>query len=71
MLLLFFLFSAWVDTAWELDFTETEPLDSRQESVITEDGLETFSQLHEGLSPFAEENGPTEVSSKLGAVVKL
>ncbi|KAJ6656043.1 hypothetical protein lerEdw1_004449 [Lerista edwardsae] len=51
---------AWVDTAWELDFTEAAPLDSRQESVITENGLEAFSQLHEGLSPFAAEHGPTE-----------
>ncbi|KAL8173693.1 UNVERIFIED_CONTAM: hypothetical protein K2H54_016628 [Gekko kuhli] len=53
--------SAWVDTAWELDFTETEPLDSRQESAITEDGLDAFSQLYEALYPFAaEELGATE-----------
>ncbi|XP_077162706.1 condensin-2 complex subunit D3 isoform X2 [Paroedura picta] len=53
--------SAWVNTVWELDFTETEPLDSRQESWITEDGLEAFSQLYKALYPFAaDEQGTTE-----------
>ncbi|XP_053126164.1 condensin-2 complex subunit D3 isoform X2 [Hemicordylus capensis] len=52
--------STWVDTIWELDFTETEPLDPRQESVITEDGLDAFTQLYKGLCPFADEHGTTE-----------
>ncbi|XP_078055001.1 condensin-2 complex subunit D3 [Mustelus asterias] len=41
--------TAWVDTVWELDFTETEPLDSRLEAEITENGLEIFSQLYTSL----------------------
>ncbi|XP_054853805.1 condensin-2 complex subunit D3 [Eublepharis macularius] len=55
--------SAWVDTVWELDFTETEPLDSRQESVITEDGVDSFSQLYEALSPFATDDQGTAESA--------
>ncbi|XP_048369194.1 condensin-2 complex subunit D3 [Sphaerodactylus townsendi] len=48
--------SAWVNTVWELDFTETEPLDCRQENVITEDGLDAFTQLYEALYPFAADD---------------
>ncbi|KAJ7305016.1 hypothetical protein JRQ81_010780 [Phrynocephalus forsythii] len=47
---------AWVDTAWELDFTETEPLDPQVESLITEDGLDSFSQLYAALYPFAADD---------------
>ncbi|XP_042329911.1 condensin-2 complex subunit D3 [Sceloporus undulatus] len=47
---------AWVDTTWELEFTETEPLDSKVESLITEDGLDAFSQLYTALCPFAEDD---------------
>uniref|UniRef100_A0A452HTL1 Condensin-2 complex subunit D3 n=1 Tax=Gopherus agassizii TaxID=38772 RepID=A0A452HTL1_9SAUR len=43
---------AWVDTVWELDFTETEPLDPRIEEGITEDGLDAFSELYENLYSF-------------------
>ncbi|OCT72259.1 hypothetical protein XELAEV_18035230mg [Xenopus laevis] len=50
------LSQAWVDSVWELDFTETEPLDSRIEAEITENGLETFSSLHENLLAFASED---------------
>uniref|UniRef100_A0A6J0TKZ6 Condensin-2 complex subunit D3 n=1 Tax=Pogona vitticeps TaxID=103695 RepID=A0A6J0TKZ6_9SAUR len=53
---------AWVDTAWELDFTETEPLDSRVESGITEDGLDAFSQLYSALYPFAANDHETTES---------
>ncbi|KAE8591973.1 hypothetical protein XENTR_v10018618 [Xenopus tropicalis] len=49
------LSQAWVDSVWELDFTETEPLDSRIEAEISENGLEAFSTLHESLLPFASE----------------
>uniref|UniRef100_A0A8C3SHY0 Condensin-2 complex subunit D3 n=1 Tax=Chelydra serpentina TaxID=8475 RepID=A0A8C3SHY0_CHESE len=42
----------WVDTVWELDFTETEPLDSRIEEGITEDGLDAFSELYKNLYSF-------------------
>uniref|UniRef100_A0A8C4YAY9 Condensin-2 complex subunit D3 n=1 Tax=Gopherus evgoodei TaxID=1825980 RepID=A0A8C4YAY9_9SAUR len=37
---------------WELDFTETEPLDPRIEEGITEDGLDAFSELYENLYSF-------------------
>ncbi|XP_061449004.1 condensin-2 complex subunit D3 [Rhineura floridana] len=54
---------AWVDTAWELDFTETEPLDSRLEGVITDDGLDAFSQLYKALYLFAAEDHKTTESA--------
>ncbi|KAM8926969.1 condensin-2 complex subunit D3 [Pelodytes ibericus] len=47
---------AWVDSVWELDFTETESLDPRVEAQITENGLEVFSNLASGLLPFASED---------------
>ncbi|KAG8568274.1 hypothetical protein GDO81_013944 [Engystomops pustulosus] len=47
---------AWVESVWELDFTETEPLDPRVEGEITENGLEVFNNLYEGLLPFASED---------------
>ncbi|XP_075858777.1 condensin-2 complex subunit D3 isoform X2 [Microcebus murinus] len=51
----------WVDTVWELDFTETEPLDPSIESEIIETGLSAFTKLYESLFPFAtEEHGSTE-----------
>ncbi|XP_014449232.3 condensin-2 complex subunit D3 [Alligator mississippiensis] len=53
--------AAWVDTVWDLDFTEAEPLDSRVEEGITEDGLDAFTQLYKTLYPFAaEDHGTTE-----------
>ncbi|XP_074159851.1 condensin-2 complex subunit D3 isoform X2 [Sminthopsis crassicaudata] len=52
---------AWVDTVWELDFMETEPLDPNIEAQITEDGLYAFTELYENLIPFAtQEHGTTE-----------
>ncbi|XP_058145274.1 condensin-2 complex subunit D3 isoform X2 [Dasypus novemcinctus] len=52
---------AWVDTVWDLDFTETEPLDPSIEAEIIENGLDAFIQLYESLFPFAtEEHGSTE-----------
>ncbi|XP_060035869.1 condensin-2 complex subunit D3 [Erinaceus europaeus] len=51
----------WVDTVWELDFTETEPLDPNIEADIIETGLDVFTKLYESLFPFAtEEHGSTE-----------
>ncbi|KFO37322.1 condensin-2 complex subunit D3 [Fukomys damarensis] len=51
----------WVDTVWELDFTETEPLDSSVEAQIIETGLSAFTKLYESLFPFAtEECGSSE-----------
>ncbi|NWV59704.1 CNDD3 protein, partial [Malurus elegans] len=46
----------WVDTVWDLDFTETEPLDPRIEEEITAEGLDTFTCLYDALAPFAVEN---------------
>ncbi|XP_047549091.1 condensin-2 complex subunit D3 isoform X1 [Lutra lutra] len=51
----------WVDTVWELDFTETEPLDPSIEAEILETGLNAFTKLYESVFPFAtEEHGSTE-----------
>ncbi|XP_069804288.1 condensin-2 complex subunit D3 [Dendropsophus ebraccatus] len=47
---------AWVESVWDLDFTETEPLDPRVEAEITENGLEVFTNLYESLLPFASED---------------
>lgn len=55
----------WVDTVWELDFTETEPLDSSIEAQIIETELSAFTNLYESLFPFAtEECGYSEVKKK-------
>lgn len=52
----------WVETVWELDFTETEPLDPSIEAEIIETGLDAFTKLHESLFRFAtEEHGSTEI----------
>ncbi|XP_074072376.1 condensin-2 complex subunit D3 isoform X2 [Macrotis lagotis] len=52
---------AWVDTVWELDFMETEPLDPNIEAQIIEDGLYAFTELYESVFPFAtQEHGTTE-----------
>ncbi|XP_067827123.1 condensin-2 complex subunit D3 [Heptranchias perlo] len=55
--------TAWVDTVWELDFTEAEPLDSRLEEEITENGLETFSQLYESLFKFTDQHQEAEAEA--------
>ncbi|XP_044137939.1 condensin-2 complex subunit D3 [Bufo gargarizans] len=47
---------AWVESVWDLDFTETEPLDPRVEAEIVENGLEVFTNLYESLLPFASED---------------
>ncbi|NXD68708.1 CNDD3 protein, partial [Eolophus roseicapillus] len=46
----------WVDAVWDLDFTETEPLDPSIVEDITSDGLDVFTCLHQALLPFADEN---------------
>ncbi|NXE97034.1 CNDD3 protein, partial [Menura novaehollandiae] len=46
----------WVDTVWDLDFTETEPLDPWIAEEITVDGLDTFTCLYQALAPFAAED---------------
>lgn len=54
----------WVDTVWDLDFTETEPLESWIAEEITADGLNTFTRLYHTLAPFAaEDQDSTEVTS--------
>ncbi|NXD23756.1 CNDD3 protein, partial [Spelaeornis formosus] len=46
----------WVSTVWDLDFTETEPLDSWIAEKITADGLSAFTHLYHALAPFAAED---------------
>ncbi|XP_061869891.1 condensin-2 complex subunit D3 [Colius striatus] len=48
--------AVWVNTVWELDFTDTEPLEARIAEEITEDGLDAFSGLYQALAPFAAED---------------
>uniref|UniRef100_A0A672UW88 Condensin-2 complex subunit D3 n=1 Tax=Strigops habroptila TaxID=2489341 RepID=A0A672UW88_STRHB len=48
--------SVWVEAVWDLDFTETEPLDGSIVEEITNDGLDVFTCLHQSLLPFADEN---------------
>ncbi|XP_039940961.1 condensin-2 complex subunit D3 isoform X2 [Hirundo rustica] len=47
------LAGVWVDTVWDQDFTETEPLDPWIAEEITADGLNTFTLLYRALAPFA------------------
>ncbi|MBN3304121.1 CNDD3 protein, partial [Amia calva] len=46
----------WVDTVWELDFTETDPLDARIEGEVNENGLEAFKAVYQHLLPYATED---------------
>uniref|UniRef100_A0A8C0ESV0 Condensin-2 complex subunit D3 n=1 Tax=Bubo bubo TaxID=30461 RepID=A0A8C0ESV0_BUBBB len=46
----------WVNTVWDLDFTEAEPLDPSIVEAVTEEGLDAFTWLYRSLSPFAAEN---------------
>ncbi|XP_075298424.1 condensin-2 complex subunit D3 isoform X2 [Opisthocomus hoazin] len=48
--------AVWANAAWELDFTETEPLEPRVEEEIAGDGLGAFTWLYRALSPFAAED---------------
>uniref|UniRef100_A0A452SH16 Condensin-2 complex subunit D3 n=1 Tax=Ursus americanus TaxID=9643 RepID=A0A452SH16_URSAM len=45
------LSTEWVDTVWELDFTETEPLDPSIEAEILDTGLNAFTKLYESIFP--------------------
>ncbi|XP_058675057.1 condensin-2 complex subunit D3 isoform X2 [Ammospiza caudacuta] len=47
------LAAVWVDTVWDVDFTETEPLEPWIAEEITADGLDTFTRLYSALAPFA------------------
>uniref|UniRef100_A0A803VMJ9 Condensin-2 complex subunit D3 n=1 Tax=Ficedula albicollis TaxID=59894 RepID=A0A803VMJ9_FICAL len=65
----FFLFvflSVWVDAVWDLDFTDTEPLDPRIAEEITTNGLSTFTCLYQALEPFAA--GDQESSENVWAL---
>ncbi|NWS19694.1 CNDD3 protein, partial [Pachyramphus minor] len=46
----------WVDSVWDQDFMDTEPLDSYIAEKITADGLDSFTSLYSALSPFAAED---------------
>uniref|UniRef100_A0A8B9FTW5 Non-SMC condensin II complex subunit D3 n=1 Tax=Amazona collaria TaxID=241587 RepID=A0A8B9FTW5_9PSIT len=50
----------WVDAVWDLDFTDTEPLDPSVVEEITNDGLEVFTCLHQALLWFADDNQKRE-----------
>ncbi|XP_052611229.1 condensin-2 complex subunit D3 isoform X2 [Peromyscus californicus insignis] len=51
----------WVNSVWELDFTETEPLDPSIVAEILETGTDAFTKLYGSLFPFAtEESGSLE-----------
>lgn len=51
----------WVNSVWELDFTETEPLDPSIVAEILETGTDAFTKLYGSLLPFAtEESGSLE-----------
>lgn len=45
-----------MNAAWELDFTEAEPLDPRLAEEITGEGLDAFTGLYRSLLPFAAEH---------------
>lgn len=45
----------WVDGVWELEFTETEPLDASIEAEIVHTGLSAFTELYSAMLPFAAE----------------
>lgn len=52
-------------TVWELEFTETEPLDPTIEAEIVQTGLSAFTNLYDSLLTFAAgEHGATEVKKK-------
>lgn len=51
----------WVNTVWDLDFTETEPLDPSIVGEILETGRDAFTKLYRSLYPFAtDESGSLE-----------
>ncbi|XP_052044738.1 condensin-2 complex subunit D3 [Apodemus sylvaticus] len=51
----------WVNTVWDLDFTETEPLDPSIVGEILETGKDAFTKLYRSLYPFAtDESGSLE-----------
>lgn len=51
----------WVNTVWDLDFTETEPLDPSVVAEILETGRDAFTKLYGSLFPFAtDESGSLE-----------
>ncbi|OWK57071.1 Condensin-2 complex subunit D3 [Lonchura striata] len=45
--------AVWVDAVWDMDFTETEPLDPWIVEEITADELGPFTRLYSALEPFA------------------
>ncbi|KAG9351510.1 hypothetical protein JZ751_022761 [Albula glossodonta] len=45
--------SVWVDTVWDVEFTEAEPLDNVIEGEIIGNGLDAFKTVYKRLLPFA------------------
>ncbi|NXI45084.1 CNDD3 protein, partial [Galbula dea] len=48
--------AVWVNTVWDLDFTEVDPLDSWIAEEIAGGGLDAFTCLYQSLSPFVAED---------------
>ncbi|NXH16920.1 CNDD3 protein, partial [Bucco capensis] len=48
--------AVWVNTVWDLDFTEVDPLDSWIVEEIAGDGLDAFTCLYQSLSPFVADD---------------
>ncbi|XP_072526463.1 condensin-2 complex subunit D3 [Salminus brasiliensis] len=51
--------TAWVDTVWDCEFTDIEPLDSAIEDEIKEDS-EVFKKLYKQLLPFSSDDESTQ-----------
>uniref|UniRef100_UPI003AAC27D5 condensin-2 complex subunit D3 n=1 Tax=Centroberyx gerrardi TaxID=166262 RepID=UPI003AAC27D5 len=50
--------SAWVDAAWDFEFTEIEPLDATIEEELSGSGEKAFRRLYQSLLPYAAEEPP-------------
>ncbi|KAG7483568.1 hypothetical protein MATL_G00039750 [Megalops atlanticus] len=46
----------WVDTVWDFEFTDAEPLDAGIQGEITENGAEAFRAVYRCLLPFATDS---------------
>ncbi|XP_071368433.1 condensin-2 complex subunit D3-L-like, partial [Centroberyx affinis] len=50
--------SAWVDAAWDFEFTEIAPLDATIEEELSGSGEKAFRRLYQSLLPYAAEEPP-------------
>lgn len=54
-IILFFLFLAWVDAVWEVEFTERKPLDKTIEEELTARREKSFTALYQCLLAHADQ----------------